>query len=53
MGKVREQFEESEWPVVWKAVSVAGGADAIADRPDAVRGRFVKAFDDYGKAGVK
>jgi hypothetical protein len=52
MGRVKEQFGESEWPVVWKAVGVAGGADAITERPEAVRGRFVAAYDNE-KAGAK
>jgi hypothetical protein len=53
MAKVREQFSESEWPRVWKAVCVAGGPDAVADRPEAVRGRFVEGYDNHGKAGAK
>jgi hypothetical protein len=52
MGLVKEQFETAEWASVWKAVNEAGGSDAIIERPDAVRGRFVAAYDK-GKVNSK
>ncbi|MGV2332942.1 MAG UNVERIFIED_CONTAM: hypothetical protein LVR18_02030 [Planctomycetaceae bacterium] len=46
-GRIKETFEEEEWPAVWAAVRAAGGYAGINDRGEQARPFFVAAFDKF------
>jgi hypothetical protein len=51
--KVWAPFDEREWGSLKAGIKAAGGLEAITDRPNEVRERFVAGYDAYGKAGAK
>jgi hypothetical protein len=44
-GRIKETFDEEEWPPVWAAVRAAGGYGGINDQGEDARPFFVAAFD--------